>query len=421
MQTAMNSLTPTQEQTVGEKEKADMAAAIAEINALRKTYYTSESWTALQEKVTALKALQNKANATKNEVEAAIDALEDARNKLVPTGNQKPDPDKIAELNTAFEAATTANEGMKETDYTAESWETYQNAYAAMKKIADRLADDAKKGSVTKSEIDTAIANLKTATEGLVRNVDKTALTAAIAGCASLRATDYNAATWNVFQTALNAAKAVAAKGDATQAEVNAALANLNAKKAGLKRNVLVSSIKLSAANKNIMAGKKTTVKANVLPANATNKAVTFKTSNKKYATVNTATGVVTTKKAGAGKKVTITATANDGSKKVSNKLTIKILKYGVKKVSFKKKTLTVKAGKKVTLKPTVTLTNKKAKKSQVNKTLSYKSSNTKWATVTSKGKVTTKKAGKGKTVKITATSTDGTNKKATVKIKIKK
>ena len=365
--------------------------------------------------------MQNKANATKNEVEAAIDALEDARNKLVPTGNQKPDPDKIAELNTAFEAATTANEGMKETDYTAESWETYQNAYAAMKKIADRLADDAKKGSVTKSEIDTAIANLKTATEGLVRNVDKTALTAAIAGCASLRATDYNAATWSVFQTALNAAKAVAAKGDATQAEVNAALANLNAKKAGLKRNVLVSSIKLSAANKNIMAGKKTTVKANVLPANATNKAVTFKTSNKKYATVNTATGVVTTKKAGAGKKVTITATANDGSKKVSNKLTIKILKYGVKKVSFKKKTLTVKAGKKVTLKPTVTLTNKKAKKSQVNKTLSYKSSNTKWATVTSKGKVTTKKAGKGKTVKITATSTDGTNKKATVKIKIKK
>lgn len=183
---------------------------------------------------------------------------------------------------------------------------------------------------------------------------------------------------------------------------------------------VKVSSIKISAVNKNIMAGKKTTVKPVVNPSNATNKAVTFKSSNTKYATVNNK-GVVTTKKAGAGKKVTITATANDGSNKVSNKLTIKILKYGVKKVSFKKKTLTVKAGKKVTLKPTITPTNKKAKKSQINKTLSYKSSNTKWATVNSKGKVTTKKAGKGKTVKITATSTDGTNKKATVKIKIKK
>ena len=185
--------------------------------------------------------------------------------------------------------------------------------------------------------------------------------------------------------------------------------------------DVKVSGIKISAANKNIMAGKKTTVKAVVNPSNATNKAVTFKSSNPKYATVNAATGVVTTKKGGAGNKVTITATANDGSNKVSNKLTIKIMKYGVKKVSFKKKTMTVKAGNKVTLKPTITLTNKKAKKSQVNKTLSWKSSNTKWATVSSKGKVTTKKAGKGKTVTITATSTDGTNKKATVKIKIKK
>lgn len=344
LQTAMNSLTPTEEQTVGEEEKAEMAAAIAEINALRKTYYTSESWTALQEKVTALKALQNKANATKNEVKAAINALEDARNKLVPTGNQTPDADKITELKTAFDKATAANAGMKETDYTAESWEAYQDAYAAMKKIADRLADDAKKGSVTRSEIDTAIANLKAATEGLVRNVDKTALNAAIAGCASLRAADYVPASWNAFQAALNAAKAVASKDGATQAEVNAALANLNAKKAGLKRNVLVSSIRLSATYKNVAVGKKTTVKA-VVNGNATNK-----------------------------------------------------------------------AGKKVTIKATV-----KTKGKPANKTLSFKSLNTKWATVNSKGKVTTKKAGKGKTVKITITSTDGTNKKAVVKIKLTK
>ncbi len=414
LQTAMTSLTPTEEQTVGEEEKAEMAAAIAEINALRKTYYTSESWTALQEKVTALKALQNKANATKNEVKAAINALEDARNKLVPTGNQTPDADKITELKTAFDKATAANAGMKETDYTAESWEAYQDAYAAMKKIADRLADDAKKGSVTRSEIDTAIANLKAATEGLVRNVDKTALNAAIAGCASLRAADYIPASWNAFQAALNAAKAVASKDGATQAEVNAALANLNAKKAGLKRNVLVSSIRLSATYKNVAVGKKTTVKA-VVNGNATNKGVTFTSSNTKWATVNSKTGVVTTKKAGAGKTVTITATANDAGKKKQT-IKIKIMKGSVTKVTVKKKSLKVKAGKKVTIKATV-----KTKGKPANKTLSFKSSNTKWATVNSKGKVTTKKAGKGKTVKITITSTDGTNKKAVVKIKLTK
>ena len=412
--TAAGQLVPTEEHAVGDAEKAEMDAAIAEAGNLRRTNYTAESWTVLQEKLTALKAMQNSTSATKEEVKAATKALEDAMNGLVPTDAQKPDADKIAELNTAFENATTANAGMKESDYTAESWEAYQNAYAAMRKVADRLADDAKKGSVTKAEIQTALDNLKTASEGLVRNVDKTALNAAIAGCANLKASDYIASTWNAFQASLNAAKAVAAKDGATQKEVDDALADLNAKKGALKKPVLVSSIKLSATYKNVAAGKKTTVKA-VVNTNATDQGVTFTSLNSKWATVNAKTGVVTTKKAGAGKTVTITATANDAGKKRQT-IKIKIMKNAVTKVTVKKKSMNVKAGKKVTIKATV-----KANGSKANKTLSWKSSNTKWATVTNKGKVTTKKAGKGKTVKITATSTDGTNKKATVKIKITK
>lgn len=116
-----------------------------------------------------------------------------------------------------------------------------------------------------------------------------------------------------------------------------------------------------------------------------------------------------------AGKTVTITATANDAGKKKQT-IKIKIMKGSVTKITVKKKSLKVKAGKKVTIKATV-----KTKGKPANKTLSFKSSNTKWATVNSKGKVTTKKAGKGKTVKITITSTDGTNKKAVVKIKLTK
>ena len=54
------------------------------------------------------------------------------------------------------------------------------------------------------------------------------------------------------------------------------------------------------------------------------------------------------------------------------------------------------------------------------NKKLLWRSSNIKYATVTSSGKVKTKKAGKKKTVKITAMATDGSNKKATIKIQIK-
>ena len=93
----------------------------------------------------------------------------------------------------------------------------------------------------------------------------------------------------------------------------------------------------------------------------------------------------------------------------------ISIVKHAVKSIKITAKSKTVKAGKQLKLKATVKTTGKTA-----NKTLAWTSSNTKYATVTSKGVVKTKKAGKGKKVKITAKATDGSGKKATVTIKIK-
>lgn len=179
------------------------------------------------------------------------------------------------------------------------------------------------------------------------------------------------------------------------------------------EENKLVTKIKVTGVSKKIAAGKKLTLKAEVTPADATNKNVVWSSSNKKYATVN-AKGVVTTKKAGAGKTVTITAEAQDGSGiKATYKITI--MKHTVKSVKISAKTKQVKAGRKLTLKAVVKTTGKK-----VNKTLKWSSSNTKYATVNAKGVVTAKKAGKGKTVKITAMATDGSGKKATITIKIK-
>ena len=176
---------------------------------------------------------------------------------------------------------------------------------------------------------------------------------------------------------------------------------------------VKVTKLKISAPSKKIAAGKKVQLTAKITPKNATNQNVTWKSSNKKYATVNSK-GVVTTKKAGAGKTVTITVTAKDGSgRKASVK--IKIMKNAVTKVKIKNAPKTLKVKKSITLKAAVSTNGKNA-----NKTLKWTSSNSKYATVNSKGKVTAKKAGKGKTVTITAASTDGTNKKAKVKIKIK-
>lgn len=173
----------------------------------------------------------------------------------------------------------------------------------------------------------------------------------------------------------------------------------------------LVSSIHLSAISKKIAAGKKLTLKATVLPNNASNKKLIWKSSNPKVATV-TQNGIVTLKKKTGGKKVTITATAKDGSKKYAS-WKITSMKGIVKKVKITGNK-SVKAGKKLKLKVKITATKK------ANTKLLWTSANTKYATVNAKGIVTTKKSAKGKTVKITAMATDGSGKKHTVKIKIK-
>ena len=173
----------------------------------------------------------------------------------------------------------------------------------------------------------------------------------------------------------------------------------------------LVSSIRLSGISKKIAAGKKLTLKATVLPNNASNKKLNWKSSNPKVATV-TQSGIVTLKKKTGGKKVTITATAKDGSKKYAS-WKITSMKGIVKKVKITG-SKPINAGKKLKLKAKVIATKK------ANTKLLWTSGNAKYATVNAKGIVTTKKAAKRKTVKITAMATDGSGKKHTVKIKIK-
>ena len=85
-----------------------------------------------------------------------------------------------------------------------------------------------------------------------------------------------------------------------------------------------VKSIKLKAKKK-VKAGKSVKVTATVTTVGkGVSKKLKWSVSNKKYATV-TSSGVVKTKKAGKGKKVKVTATSADGTKKAS--VTIKITK----------------------------------------------------------------------------------------------
>ena len=174
---------------------------------------------------------------------------------------------------------------------------------------------------------------------------------------------------------------------------------------------IKATGVKITAPTRSIAAGKKVQLKAAVAPSNTTNKAVKWTTSNKKVATVNSK-GLVTFNKKAGGKKVTITATSADGSKKYA-KITLTCMKGSVKSIKLSGKT-TLKPGKTTKLKAKVTTVNGKANKSVV-----WSSSNTKLATVDKNGKVKAVKGKKG-TVKITARAVDGSGKKATIKIRIK-
>lgn len=160
--------------------------------------------------------------------------------------------------------------------------------------------------------------------------------------------------------------------------------------------------------------GKKLTLKTKVNPANASNKALTWKSSNTKIAKV-ASNGVVTGVKAGT---VKITATAKDGSRK-SATCTVTV-RQSVSKITLSKTNVVLpKKGSSYKVRVTV------APKNAYNKNVAVKSSKTKVA------KVSASTVKSGKTVKITAvkkgktkvvfTAKDGSKKSATCKVTVKK
>ena len=167
-----------------------------------------------------------------------------------------------------------------------------------------------------------------------------------------------------------------------------------------------VSSVTLKKTSLTMQVGKTQTLSVTVKPTNADIRNVIWTSSNTKVATVDSKGKV---KAIGKG-TATITATAADGSgKNAACKVTV--VKKIVTGVTIKCKANTVKVKKTLTLTATVQPTNADIKD------VTWKSSNTKVATVDSNGKVCGIKKG---TVTITATAKDGSGKKATMKVTVK-
>lgn len=173
-----------------------------------------------------------------------------------------------------------------------------------------------------------------------------------------------------------------------------------------VKKYVCPKKIKVKAAN-SLNSGQKLKIKTTFSPSSTTNKNVTYKSNNKNLATVSSKGVVTANKNDRVGTvKITVTTKARNSKKKTLKK-TIKIsVKKKIAatsvKMSSSSRTMLITG---TTKNPTTFLSATVVPTNTYNKALTWRSSNTSVATVSSVGKVTAKKMGKAT---ITAKSANG-------------
>ena len=259
---------------------------------------------------------------------------------------------------------------LKEADYTPDSWDTLVNE---LEECEDMLANIANQ---TQYGIEEQIGHLREAIDSLVKaefKLNQTSATLYSGAAVTLSATTNLTGdiTWKSSDAKV---ATVDAKGNVKA--VNAGTATITATLGKVSATFTVTvknpSITAKADGSVIYTKSKTTTKINVVKDGVTGNA-TFRSSNKKVATVS-ANGIVKAKKAG---KVNITVQVGNHKQ---------VVKITVKKPTMKlvKSSAKLKKGKKVTI---------KVKAAPVSK-VTFKSSNKKVATVSSKGVVKAKKKG---------------------------
>ena len=169
-------------------------------------------------------------------------------------------------------------------------------------------------------------------------------------------------------------------------------------------KNIAVTGVSLDKTSIELTEGDELTLTATVNPDNATNKNVTWSSSDNTIASVSS--GKVTALKAG---KATITVQTADGGKTATCEVTVNAKVYPVTGVTLDKTSATLTEGDELTLTATVNPDN------ATNKNITWSSSDNTVASV-SNGKVTALKAGKAT---ITVQTADG-GKTATCEVTVK-
>ena len=329
-----------------EGEGADgskLSEKIREYESLRESDHTAASWAGYASVLNdAKKLIEQLATAKQKDVDDALEALQAARENLVT-------------LESVLDSALQLYQDVRESDeYPQGAWAVFLGNLRAAQVMKER-------GGYTESQMEKIIADLKISFENLrpmekpdpdeeekpeetdpkpikVTEITVTGTVKKLAKGKKMNlgasVLPFNATDKRVFWTSSNPAAAeVDMNGVVTGKAAGTAVITAFAEDgSGVSGSYTVKVVKhkikkiiITANKKKVAAGKKVKVKAVIKTSGKTaNKTLEWSTSNEKYAVVN-AKGVVTTKKAGKGKTVTVTARAMDGSgKKDSVKIKIK-------------------------------------------------------------------------------------------------
>jgi len=190
-------------------DRQHLWAAIKRGSELVASDFTPSSWITLAPAIQAAENVYHKAYTseilTQQETDQAAAALEAVMEQLeVIPANRKTLEDKIAEAGSFHEA-----------DWSTATWTVFSKALAKAKQV---LADP----GATQTEVDQAVISLDKAIKGL-SDVDKTLLVQLIEETQQESESSYTYRSWNLLQSALQAAIVVRDKPDAIQSEVNQA------------------------------------------------------------------------------------------------------------------------------------------------------------------------------------------------------
>lgn len=198
---------------VWKADATELEKLVNSVKQLSKGSYTTESWNALKTALANAETVLQKIDASKEEIDAAIEALTTARINLKESNNT---------LNkTSLKNAIDQAKALDEFDYTEESWQVLKEALKQAEKIYNAV-------NTTQGVVNSVRESLQKAIASLVEQTpDMTMLKRIIREAEALDKNDYTVDSWTSLEEALRVAQTVASNDSARDEEIKDAIESL--------------------------------------------------------------------------------------------------------------------------------------------------------------------------------------------------